>query len=52
MKFSEVKRLFLIEFGKYALSGYELRNTWFEFTRELFEAGSINARVYARCCEM
>lgn len=52
MKFSEVKRLFLLEFGKMGLSGRELRNTWFTFTEDLFSSGEINQRVYQRCMEV
>ena len=49
MKVSEVKRLFLVEFYGMGLSIYELRNTWYQFVNDLFDAGEINARVYSRC---
>ena len=52
MKFSEVKRLFLCEFGRMGMSGRELRNTWFSFTDDLFSSGAINQRVYMRCQEV
>ena len=50
MKFFEVKSLFLVEFGRYALDNYEMRNTWLSFVGELFDAGMINNRVYNKCC--
>lgn len=52
MKFSEVKALFLAEFGRMGMSARELRNTWFTFTEDLFSAGEINQRVYMRCQEV
>ena len=52
MKFSEVKSLFLLEFGKMGMSAYELRNTWMTFTEDLFSSGAINQRVYMRCMEV
>lgn len=52
MKFSEVKSLFLVEFGRMGLCAYDLRNSWFQFCADLFESGEINQRVYTRCMEM
>jgi len=52
MKFSEVKSLFLVEFGKMGMSAYELRNTWLTFAEDLFSSGEINQRVYMRCQEV
>lgn len=52
MKFSEVKALFLAEFGRMGMTGRELRNTWFTFTEDLFSSGEINQRVYQRCMEV
>ena len=49
MKVSEVKRLFVLEFYGMGLSLYDLRNTWYSFVNELFEAGEINLRVFQRC---
>ena len=49
MKFSEVKRLFVLEFARIPMDGYERRNTWLTFVNDLFEGGAINARVYAHC---
>lgn len=49
MKTSEVKRLFLSEFGRMGMSAYELRNTWLTFVGDLFDAGAINYRVYSVC---
>lgn len=49
MKFSEVKRLFLIEFGRLPMDIYERRNTWLTFCADLFDAGEINARVFQHC---
>jgi hypothetical protein len=52
MKFSEVKSLFLVEFGKMGMNAYELRNTWLTFAEDLFSSGAINRRVYQRCMEV
>ena len=52
MKFSEVKALFLTEFGRMGMSARDLRNTWFSFTEDLFSSGEINQRVYQRCQEV
>lgn len=49
MKVSEVKRLFLIEFGRLGMGAYEMRNTWLTFVEDLYNGGAINVRVYARC---
>lgn len=49
MKVSEVKKLFLLEFGKFGMDMYEMRNTWLSFVDDLYSGGEINARVYARC---
>jgi hypothetical protein len=52
MKFSEVKALFLTEFGRMGMSARDLRNTWFTFAEDLFSSGEINQRVYMRCMEV
>ena len=52
MHFHEVKALFLAEFGRFGMSGAELRNTWYTFASDLYESGEINERVYSRCCEL
>lgn len=52
MKFSEVKALFLAEFGRMGMGAYELRNTWLTFAEDLFSSGAINQRVYMRCMEV
>lgn len=52
MKFSEVKSLFLLEFGRMGMSAYEMRNTWLAFAEDLFSSGAINQRVYMRCMEV
>lgn len=49
MKVSEVKKLFLVEFGRFGMNGYELRNTWLSFVEDLYSGGEINSKVYARC---
>lgn len=49
MKVSEVKSLFMTEFVPMGMSMRDLRNTWYVFIEDLFEAGSINYRVYERC---
>ena len=49
MKVSEVKNLFILEFGRLGMGAYELRNTWLTFVDDLYSGGVINARVYARC---
>ena len=52
MRFSEVKQLFLAEFGRFGMDSYELRNTFLTFAQDLFDAGAINQRVYMRCMEV
>lgn len=49
MKVSEVKSLFLAEFAPMGMSMRDMRYTWYSFIEDLFQAGSINYRVYERC---
>lgn len=52
MKFPEVKKLFVLEFARIPMNAYERRNTWLTFVNDLWEAGSINTRVYTHCVDI
>ena len=49
LRFSEVKKLFILEFMRIPMSIYERHNTWITFCEDLYTSGSINYRVYTKC---
>ena len=49
MSVYEVKRLFTMEFERFNMTGNEKRREWFNFIGNLFDNGSINARVFRKC---